>query len=100
VITPCHPASAEFPLQHVDDLTDQLTETWRRRGDVFMPMYQTEAMWLYFYGSYPCAIKIGAGKINAVTGEDWRNALTEKPEDYVVVPGQPWLDGFCVYKGL
>lgn len=48
-----------------------------------MAMYQTEAMWLYFNGSYPCA-----GKINAVAGEDWRNALTEKPQDYVVVPGQ------------
>ena len=22
------------------------------------------------------------------------------PQDYMVVPGQPWLDGFCVEKGL
>ena len=22
------------------------------------------------------------------------------PQNYVVVPGQPWLDGYCVEKGI
>ena len=65
-----------------------------------MPMYQAEALWLYFRGSYPFAIKIGAGKINAVSGEIWKPGLNRDPQDYVVTPDQPWLDGFAVEKGV
>ncbi len=55
---------------------------------------------------YPFAVKIAAGKINAVTGEPWSDDLQvrsvngELVQDYVVVPGQPWLDGFAVEKGV
>jgi hypothetical protein len=68
-------------------------------------MYQAEALWIAFggrwgRGRYPFAVKIAAGKINAVTGEGWSNELTGAPQDYVVVSDQPWLDGFCVRKGL
>ena len=64
------------------------------------PMYQAEALWINFRGDYPMAVKIAAGKVNAVTGEAWSEGLTEVPQDYLVVPEQPWLDGFCVEKGL
>lgn len=59
-------------------------------------------MWLKFSSKfhYPFAVKIAAGKVNAVTGETWSNGLIKRPQDYVVVPNQPWLDGFCVQKGL
>jgi hypothetical protein len=67
---------------------------------VVLPMYQSEALWLNFNSDYPCAIKIAAGKINAVTGEAWQDDLSEDPQDYIVAPGQPWLDGFCVEKGV
>jgi hypothetical protein len=46
------------------------------------------------------AIKVAAGKINAVTGESWRPGLHREPQDYMVSPGQPWLDGFAVEKGV
>ena len=46
------------------------------------------------------AIKVAAGKVDALTGEPFRNGLTERPQDYLVIPGQPWLDGFCVQEGL
>ena len=46
------------------------------------------------------AVKVAAGKINAVTGEGWENQLSSKPQDYVVIPDQPWLDGFSVVKGM
>ncbi len=65
-----------------------------------MPMYQAEALWLNFDGDYPVALKIGAGKINAVSGEEWNNGLHQEPQDYVVIPDQPWLDGFSVSKGV
>jgi len=44
-------------------------------------------------------VKVAAGKINAVSGESWTGNLQRKPQNYVVVPDQPWLDGFAVGKG-
>ena len=94
------PGLGRFPLSRVDDYPDNLPETWSQHGGVFLPMYQAEALWINFHGYYPMAVKIAAGKINAVTGEAWSEGLSEAPQDYMVVPGQPWLDGFCVKKGL
>ena len=70
------------------------------RGRTIMPMYQAEAMWMYFDGSYPVALKIGTGSINAANGEKWSEGLQRQPQSYVVLPEQPWLDGFCVEKGV
>ena len=94
------PGLGKFPLYRVDDYPDNLPDTWEAHGGVFLPMYQAEAMWIKFHASYPMAVRIAAGKINAVTGETWKDELTKTPQDYVVVPEQPWLDGFCVEKGL
>lgn len=94
------PGLGRFPVEHVDDFADKLPEVWRVHGGVFLPMYQSEALWIEFSGSYPCAVKIAAGKINAVSGEPWRNALSDNPQDYAVIPDQPWLDGFNVSEGL
>lgn len=90
------PGLGNFPLQHVDDFSDKLPERWSHHGGVFFPMYQAEAMWINFSGGYPMAIKIAAGKINAVTGKEWNNTLHDDPQDYVVTPEQPWLDGYNV----
>ena len=97
---PLPPGLGSFPLDHVDDHAERLPPTWRRRGGVFLPMHQAEAMWINFETDYPMAVKVAAGKINALTGEPWGDALTQSPQDYLVAPGQPWLDGFCVRKGL
>ena len=97
------PGLGKFPLYRVDDYPDNLPNAWKEHGGVFLPMYQTEAMWIRFhtpYPRYPMAVKIAAGKINAVTGAGWKDELTKTPQDYLVVPEQPWLDGFCVEKGL
>ena len=45
------------------------------------------------------AVKVAAGKVNAVNGEPWTNELDFARQDYLEVPGQPWLDGFCVAEG-
>ena len=94
------PGLGKFPLSRVDDYPDNLPETWSEHGGVFLPMYQAEALWINFRADYPMAVKIAAGKVNAVTGEAWQEELSGEPQDYLVVPGQPWLDGFCVQKGL
>lgn len=93
---PLPPGLGSFPVMHVDDYVEKLPETWSKHGGVFVPMYQSEALWINFSDGYPCAIKIAAGKINAVSGEEWTNSLSTDPQDYVVIPDQPWLDGFNV----
>ena len=97
---PLPPGLGKFPLAHVDDYAPDVPPAWSKRGGVMMPMYQAEALWLRFNSHYPCALKVAAGKINAVSGRPWSAGLHKNPQDYVVLPGQPWLDGYCVAKGL
>ncbi len=99
---PLPPGLGSFPLRHADDFAERLPGRWLQHGGVMLPMYQSEAMWLNFTSptGYPFAIKVAAGKVNAVTGGPWSNSLQQRPQDYLVIPGQPWLDGFCVEKGV
>lgn len=99
---PLPPGLGRFPLRHVDDFAARLPADWVRHGGVMLPMYQAEAMWLKFRSpaGYPFAVKVATGKINAVTGERWRDGLNRGPQDYMAVPGQPWLDGYVVEKGF
>jgi hypothetical protein len=105
---PLPPGFGYFPLVHVDDHAERVPPEWLDRGGVMLPMYQSEAMWLLFTShyvakrgtNYPFAIKVAAGKIDAVTGKAWADGLTADPQDYMVAPRQPWLDGFCVKKGI
>jgi hypothetical protein len=97
---PLPPGLGNFPLVHVDDYSKNVPASWNRRGGVMMPMYQAEALWVYFNGGYPCALKVGAGKINAVTGKVWAEGLRDDPQNYLPLPEQPWLDGYCVEKGF
>lgn len=98
---PLPPGLGAFPLRHVDDFAD-VPARWRRHGGVMLPMYQSEAMWLSFRSPnrYPFAVRIAAGKIDAVSGAEWKDGLRKRDQNYVVVPEQPWLDGFCVAKGV
>lgn len=89
------PGLGRFPLSRVDDYSHQLPDRWQQHGGVFFPMYQSEAMWINFRGAYPMAVKIAAGKINAITGKAWNEELSEDPQDYFVISEQPRLDGFC-----
>lgn len=105
---PLPPGLGRFPLRHVDDFAKKTPAQWIQHGGVMLPMYQSEAMWLYFsahevdehWVPYPFAIKIATGKVNAVSGEEWKTGLHRDPQDYVVAPEQPWLDGYCVEKGI
>jgi len=99
---PLPPGLGRFPLRHVDDAGERVPAEWLRRGGVMLPMYQSEAMWLNFTArsDYPFALKVAAGKVNAATGEAWVDGLHRGPQDYLVVPGQPWLDGYAVEKGV
>lgn len=105
---PLPPGLGRFPLRHIDDYAERVPGSWLKRGGVLLPMWQAEALWLNFSSqhipgrpsSYPFVIKVATGKVNAVTGELWKSGLSRNPQDYLVVPGQPWLDGYCVEKGI
>jgi len=105
---PLPPGLGSFPLRHIDDHAPSVPGNWLKRGGVLLPMWQSEALWLNFHSpylagretEYPFAIKVATGKLSAVTGEQWRAGLSRNPQDYLVVPGQPWLDGYCVEKGI
>lgn len=97
---PLPPGFGSFPLRHVDDFAATVPDDWMRHGGVTLPMYQSEALWVNFSGWYPFAVKVATGKINAVTGEGWREGLNRDPQDYMSTSEQPWLDGYCVEKGV
>ena len=105
---PLPPGLGRFPVEHVEDHSSRLPSAWSMHGGVLLPMYQAEALWINFSSGrrsgsdvpYPFAVKVAAGKVNAVTGDPWSNDLIKDPQDYLVVPEQPWIDGFCIRKGL
>lgn len=123
---PLPPGLGRFPIRKVSDYSDKVPESWIKHGGVFIPMYQREALWIRFGGRHwrPNAVKVAIGKINAVSGERWdqalhkiekrkndenwlartrevlkRNNSPDVPQDYLACPPQPWLDGINAGKG-
>lgn len=97
---PLPPGLGEFPVRRVADYPDTVPEAWRVRGGVLLPVYLREAMWLSFGGTaQPAALQVGVGKVCAVSGRPWSDRLSRKPQNYVVLPRQPWLDGINSGKG-
>ncbi|KAI0097558.1 hypothetical protein GGR51DRAFT_577988 [Nemania sp. FL0031] len=106
------PGLGTFPLFRVRDYAANFPPTIAKKGGIFFPMYQREAMWIDFTADRPFMIKIYAGGVNVVSGEhseenaetkNRRRELISKNksiQDYIVVPPQPWLDGFAVTPGI
>jgi len=97
---PLPPGLGEFPVRRVEDYADSVPPQWRARGGVMLPMYLREAMWLSFAGTpEPAALQVGVGKVCAISGRPWSDRLSRHPQNYVVLPRQPWLDGINSGKG-
>ena len=91
-----------MPVQPVAKFSDNLPESWSiEKEALFVPLYQREALWLSFQAAHwkPNAVMVGTGDVNALTGERWQMTLTEQPQNYLVCPEQPWLDGIKVEEG-
>ena len=71
------------------------------RDELLVPLYRREALWLGFSGAIwqPNALKVMVGGINAVSGLPDEAAALGAPQDYLVCPLQPWLDGFNAGDG-
>lgn len=95
---PLPPGRGAFPLRLVRDHASRVPESWVERGGVFLPMYQREAMWLHL-GRAPHALKVGIGKVCAISGRPWADGLSSSPQNYVVTGTQPWLDGIASGRG-
>ncbi|KAF4460083.1 integral membrane [Fusarium albosuccineum] len=105
------PSMGHFPLFSASDYAKKLPPNMAMKGGLFFPMYQHEAMWIEFESNKCYAIKIYVGNVNAISGEPAtetaatslrrRNLLKNNVniQDYVVVPGQKWLDGIAVELG-
>ncbi len=96
------PGLGAFPLREITEFGARVPASWRERGGVMLPMWQAEACWLSFESPtrYPMAVKVAAGMVNALTGKPWHDALDHEEQDFMEVPTQPWLDGFCVSQGV
>ncbi len=95
---PLPPGLGAFPVLRVSDYEDKVPQQWREQGGFFVPLYQREALWLQFEGAWwkPNAVKVSVGGINAVSGEAWNEELRNDPQNYIVCPDQPWLDGINI----
>lgn len=106
------PGFTPFSMEHVEDYRRKLPPEWLKHKGLLLPMYQAEALWIDFDSpeSYPFAVRIGAGKICAVTGDQWKQELVKSSvvdgqgersrQNYLAVPEQPWLDGFNSGDGV
>jgi hypothetical protein len=100
---PLPPGLGAFPIHRVSDYADRAPAAWRERGGVFIPMYQREALWISFAQRRrwkPSAVQVGVGNVNAISGQRWTGSLHSDPQDYLVCPDQPWLDGINAGKGM
>jgi hypothetical protein len=85
------PSLGRCKIYKVSDYKDRCPENWEPDA-VFVGLHDVEALWLSFHTSKPLALLIGAGGVNALTGEKLGTKLVEG--GYCVTPPQPWLDGW------
>ncbi|PVH76461.1 hypothetical protein DL98DRAFT_361971, partial [Cadophora sp. DSE1049] len=100
-----------FPLYSVRKFADALPVDVVAKGGCFLPIYQREAMWMYFEASQPFAVMVCVGGVNAVSGEPVKYnmgtiirqktklAQGKSIQDYVVAGPQTWLDGVATHDG-
>jgi hypothetical protein len=98
---PLPPGLGRFPLFKVLTYRDSVPPHWLEASGAFIPMYQREALWMGFHAAEwkPNAVKIAMGGINVISGEPIKNGLKGDPQDYIVCPDQPWLDGINTGHG-
>ncbi len=98
---PLPPGLGLLPVHAVADYPGR-TPAWWHADEFFIPMYQREALWLGFDGTpwKPNAVQVGVGGIDAISGESRQPGLEASPQNYLVCPDQPWLDGINTGTGV
>ncbi|WP_435178050.1 hypothetical protein [Actinacidiphila sp. bgisy145] len=96
---PLPPGLGAFPLRAAADGPDGVVDQGPDGGGVLLPVLQREAVWLGFAASAPVALQVRAGAVCAVSGRPWSGRLAQDPQNYLVLPRQPWLDGISSGRG-
>ncbi|TGO81301.1 hypothetical protein BPOR_1218g00020 [Botrytis porri] len=96
------PDLGKLPIFSIDDYAEKLPVDIVRKGE-------HEALWIRFhaYGTSRFAVKVFVGGINAVSEESKHCEMvpvepiagSDGKQDYLVVPGQEWLDGIVGTNG-
>lgn len=96
---PLPPSLGAFPIYRT--VNYETTRQAAGRGTFFVPLYQWEAMWISFDAEdwRPKAVQVAVGGVNVLTGERFPSKLKAKPQNYLVCPTQPWLDGIRTEAG-
>ncbi|MGQ0794434.1 MAG: hypothetical protein ACT4NX_10200 [Deltaproteobacteria bacterium] len=101
-VYPLPPGLGEFPIMSAADFAGRVPDEWISEGAHFISMYQREALWLAFEGRRwkPNAVIIAIGGVNILTGKPRDDkGLISKPQNYLVAPDQPWIDGIKSENG-
>jgi hypothetical protein len=99
-VYPLPPGLGRLPLVPAAELAHAPAAV--KAGSFVLPLYQREALWLGFGGASwkPNAVQIAVGGINAISATAWDQALSQTPQNYLVCPQQPWLDGINAGAGV
>lgn len=90
----------QLPLRSVDDFPDTTPPSWIKRGGVVMPLYRSEALWIWFSSRYRFAVKIKIGDMDALLNASWSPGLQRQPQNYLVAPNAPWEEDDEVVRRL
>jgi hypothetical protein len=86
------PSLGRMNLYPVAKCAKRCPQNWEKEA-YFLALHESEAMWMSFRPfAHPVAMLVGAGGINALTGE--KLGITLEKDNYLVAPPQPWLDGW------
>lgn len=98
---PLPPGLGLLPFLRARDFPNRVPEDWLDDDSLFVPLYQREALWIGFQGDPwpPVAVRIETGGVNVLSGETDGNSLKNSPQNYLVCPHQPWLDGINSGEG-
>jgi hypothetical protein len=96
-----------FPVLNTEYFEHSLPPIMTRKGGVFLPMFQREALVISLQPSGDeeaeaahYAVRVHAGSINAISGDLGQDLTVETKQDYILAPQQQRLDGFCTEKGI
>jgi hypothetical protein len=98
---PLPPGLGRLPIYPIEDLPGDAASHLGEPGSFVIPLYQREALWLGFGGAdwKPNAVQVSVGGVNAISGGAWNQPLSANPQNYLVCPQQPWLDGIHAGAG-
>ena len=98
---PLPPGLGAFPIHDGARLPGAVRALVPADARAVVPMHRREALWIAFDApaSRPHAIRVAIGGVDALTGGPASGGLRAEPQNYLVCPLDPWIDGIAVGEG-